>query len=221
MAQSGIEVRTLDVAAGESIERVTIARLDPATVRFRVLYTPGLAYPVSAWAQQADALLVVNGGYFTEEKMVTGLTISNGERFGAPYGDYAGMFAVTDMGAVSLRWLRTRPYDPAEPLREAVQSFPVLVKPGGVMGFPADAGDGRQARRTVVAQDRSGRMLMMIAPRGGLSLHALAVWLAASDLDVDIALNLDGGTSSGLWMRDGPHIDSMISVPVVIVVTGE
>ena len=217
----GIEVRSLDVAAGEGVERVTIARVDPATARFRVLYAPGTAYPVSAWAQQSGGLLALNAGYFTEDHLVTGLTISNGERYGTPYGDYAGMFAVTDTGAVEVRWLRTRPYDPVEPLREAVQSFPVLVKPGGVMGFPADADDGRLARRTVVAQDRSGRILFLVAPRGLLSLHTLAVWLTASDLDVDIALNLDGGTSSGLWMRDGPHIDSLIAVPAAIIVTGE
>jgi uncharacterized protein YigE (DUF2233 family) len=160
----------------------------------------------------------VNAGYFTEEQVVTGLTISNREVFGAPYGDFAGMFAVTDGGEVGVRWLRAWPYDPREGLREAVQCFPVLVKPGGVMGFPVDADDGRPARRTVVAQDRSGRILMLVAPRGFFSLHALAKWLAESDLDVDIALNLDGGTSSGLWMSQMAQIDSLAAVPAVIVV---
>jgi uncharacterized protein YigE (DUF2233 family) len=125
---------------------------------------------------------------------------------------------VTEMGEVSVRWLRTWPYDPYEGLREAVQCFPVLVKPGGVMGFPADADDGRPARRTVVAQDRDGRILLMVAPRGFFSLHVLATWLVESDPDVDIALNLDGGTSSGLWMPQVVQIDSQVAVPVVIAV---
>lgn len=216
--QPGIEVRSLNVAVGVNVERVTIVRLEPTTVTFRVLYAPGAPALVSAWAQQTGAALVVNAGYFTEEQVVTGLTISNRERLGTPYGDFAGMFAVTDAGEVSVRWLRTWPYDPSEHLREAVQCFPVLVKPGGVMGFPADADDGRPARRTVVAQDRSGRILMLIAPRGFFSLHALATWLADSDLDVDIALNLDGGASSGLWMPQVAQIDSLTAVPVVIAV---
>lgn len=216
--QAGIEVRSLNVPASQSVERVTVARLDPARVSVQVLYTPGAALPVSLWAKQHDALLVINGGYFTSELYVTGLTISQGQIFGTPYDDFAGMLAVTNDGAVSVRWLRTSPYDPAEPLRGAVQSFPVLVKPGGVMGFPADADDGRTSRRTVVAQDSQGRLLFIIAPRGYLSLHELAVWLADSDLDVDVALNLDGGTSSGFWMPDGPNIDSMIPIPAVIAV---
>jgi len=216
--QPGIEVRSLNVAVGTNVERVTVARLDPAAVMFRVLYAPGASALVSAWAQQTGAALVVNGGYFTPEQVVTGLTISNRERFGTPYGDFAGMFAVSEAGDVSVRWLRTWPYDPSEHLREAVQSFPVLVKPGGVMGFPADADDGRPARRTVVAQDYSGRILLLIAPRGFFNLHTLATWLAESDLDVDIALNLDGGASSGLWMPNVAQIDSLTAVPVVIAV---
>jgi len=218
LLQPGIEVRSLNVAVGTNIERVTVARLEPNAVMFRVLYAPGASTLVSVWAQQTGALLTVNAGYFTEEQTVTGLTISNHEVFGALYGDFAGMFAVTDAGEVSVRWLRTWPYDPYESLREAVQCFPVLVKPGGVMGFPADADDGRPARRTVVALDFDGRILMMIAPRGFFSLHELAVWLVESDLDVDIALNLDGGPSSGLWIPNVATIDSMTSVPAVIAV---
>lgn len=217
-AHPGVEVRSLDVPAGGMIERISIARLDPGAVSLRVAYTPGIAYPVSVWARELGALLVINGGYFTPENQVTGLTVVEGQTFGTPYGDFAGMLAVTPGGAASVRWLSTWPYDPVEPLQSAIQSFPVLVKPGGVMGFPADGDDGRASRRTVVAQDRQGQVLLLIAPRGYLSLHALAVWLAESDLGLDIALNLDGGTSSGFWMDEGPQIESLITVPVVIAV---
>ncbi len=218
LVRPGMEVRSLNVPVEPNMERITMVRIDPADLRIRVLYQPGAGYPVSAWAQQTGALLVVNGGYFTPEKLVTGLTISDGERYGTAYGDYAGMLAVTHDETVSVRWLREWPYDPQEPLREAIQSFPVLVKPGGIMGFPADGDDGRSSRRTVVGQDHEGRLLLLIAPRGYLSLHQLSTWLAGSDLNLNTALNLDGGTSSGLWMPAGPQIDSMIPVPVAIAV---
>ena len=101
-------------------------------------------------------------------------------------------------------------------------SFPVLVKPGGVMGFPADADDGNSARRTIVAQDLTGRILFIAAPRGQLSLHEMASFLAASDLEIDVALNLDGGPSTGLWLQSDENpvgIDSRAAVPSVIAVT--
>ena len=207
------------VEQGAIAERVTIVRLDPATVRFRVLYDPITPRPISVWAERLQSLLVINGSYFTPEGKTAGLLISDGQVWGTPYGNFAGTFAVTPDDQVSVRWLRDQPYDPDEPLREAVQSFPVLVKPGGVMGFPADADDGRPARRTVVAQDRQGRILFIVAPHGNLSLHGLASFLAGSDLGIDVALNLDGGTSTGLWLRTNVSpmkIDSRISVPSVI-----
>jgi len=222
--QPAIELRQVRVEADAGAERLVIVRLDPAAVRFRVHYDPIAPRPVSAWAERLQPLLVVNGGYFTPENETVGLLISDGQIWGSPYEDFAGMFAVAPDPAgggeqVSVRWLHDQPYDPAEPLKEALQSFPVLVKPGGVMGFPADSDDGRSARRTVVAQDHQGHILLIVAPRGTLGLHELARFLAGSDLDLDVALNLDGGFSTGLWLRAGGaamEVDSLVPVPSVI-----
>lgn len=221
LLQPGVELRQVRVETGEVAERLAIVRLDPAAVRFRVHYDPAAPLSVSAWAERTHALLVVNGGYFTPENQTTGLLVSDGQRWGSLYGDYAGLFAVTTESQVSVRWLGDRPFDPAEPLAQAVMSFPVLVKPGGVMGFAADADDGMRARRTVVAQDLAGRILFVVAPRGTLSLHELASFLADSDLEIDVALNLDGGGSTGLWLVAGQTamaIDSYTPVPSVIAV---
>ncbi len=231
MLLPGVELRQMNVPAdgsgvaqpgASSVERLTIVRLDPDRVRFRVHYDPAAPRPVSGWADSLQPLLLVNGGYFTPENQTACLLVSDGRVWGVPYGDYAGLFAVDAGGRVSVRWLRERPYNPAEPLVQAVMSFPVLVKPGGVMGFPADADEGARARRTVVAQDFDGRILFIVAPRGFLSLHQMAVFLATSDLEIDVALNLDGGYSTGLWLNAGGKslaIDSFVPVPSVVSVT--
>ena len=217
--QPAVELRQIRVETGDVAERLLIVRLDTDAVRFRVHYDPVMPRPVNGWASLLQPLLVVNGGYFTPEDETVGLLVSDGRVWGTPYGDFAGMFAVTADDQVSVRWLQERPYNPDEPLREALQSFPVLIKPGGVMGFPADADDGRPARRTVVAQDRQRRILFIVAPYGYLSLHELAHFLVESDLDLDVALNLDGGYSTGLWLKTADkavEIASLVSVPSVI-----
>jgi hypothetical protein len=59
----------------------------------------------------------------------------------------------------------------------------------------------------------------MVAPRGNLSLHELARFLVRSDLDLHIALNLDGGFSTGLWVKAGGtslEYDSLVPIPSVI-----
>jgi hypothetical protein len=227
LLEPGVELRRIDVAADSErpTERLWIIRLDPARVEFRVLYDPVNPKPVSAWATESRPLLVLNGGYFALDDSgrheAIGLVVSDGLRWGTPLGDYAGMLAVTTGGDVSVRWLRRQPYDSAEPLSQAVQSFPMLVTPGGVVGFPANADEGAPARRTVVAEDRGGNILLIVAPRGYLSLHELAAFLAGSDLGVDVALNLDGGGSTGVWMAAGDSrtgIDSITPVPSVVIV---
>lgn len=224
--EPGVELREIDVAVGPErpTERLRIVRLDPAAVRFRVCYDPANPRTVSAWAAQMESMLVVNAGYFAPETEAgtetAGLLVSEGQRWGTPLGDFAGMFAVAGDGDVSVRWLQEQPYDPGESLLAAVQSFPVLVKPGGTVGFPPGADHGARARRTVVAQDRNGDILIIVAPGWRLSLHDLASFLAKSDLAVDVALNLDGGGSTGLRLAAGEagvEIDSLTPVPSVIV----
>jgi uncharacterized protein YigE (DUF2233 family) len=218
---AGAELREIDVPAEGGTERLWVVRLDPAAVRFQVHYAPDAPRSVGEWGALLHPLLAINGGFFDEENRAIGLLVSDGQVQGSSLEDYAGMFAVSAGEQVSVRWLRAWPYDPHEPLSEALQSFPVLVKPGGVMGFPADADDGRPARRTVVAQDREGRILILVAPRGTLSLHELAVFLANADLNIDVALNLDGGSSTGLWLETTGMrvaVDSMTPVPSVLTV---
>jgi exopolysaccharide biosynthesis protein len=211
----------MDVVAQFGTERVTIVRLDPSLVRFRVGYDPGSQRRLSTWATRSGALLAINGGFFTPENDAIGMVVSDGQRWGTSLGGYAGMFAVTAAGEVSVRWLTTWPYHPNEALAEALQSFPVLVKPGGQMGFPAGTDEGLPERRTVIAQDRVGRILIIVAPSGFLSLHEMAMFLAESDLALDIALNLDGGASTGIWLSADERevkIDSFTPIPSVILV---
>jgi uncharacterized protein YigE (DUF2233 family) len=203
-------------ADGRMQEEISIFRIDPAAYEFQVAYHPGAPQTLAQWQAETGALLVVNGGFFTEAYVATGLTVIDGQSSGQSYGDFAGMFAVDGTGP-AVRWLGERPYNPDEPLRFAVQSFPMLVKPGGQIGYPDE--DGQASRRTVVGQDGDGRILFILAPWGSFTLHQLSAWLAESDLNLDVALNLDGGTSTGLHLA-GPEmvIPAFTRLPIVIVV---
>lgn len=214
---NGVELRRLRVEMNGVSNRLWIARLDPARVRFRVLYEPDSPRQVAEWFAEARPLLAVNAGYFTEDMHATGLIISDGARSGQSYVGFGGMFAVrTDR--VEVRWLAAKPYSPAESLRQAVQAFPMLVHSGGKPGVGDD--DGQLARRTVVGQDRRGRIVFVVSSDFVFTLKSLAAFLAASDLELDTALNLDGGTSSGMLVAgpDGPAgVDSWVKVPAVII----
>jgi len=204
----------------QQIESLSIFRLDQNHFRLDVAYqeTP---QSLDDWQQETGALMVVNGGFFrveNERAIPNGLTIINGQASGSSYDSFAGMLAISSRWA-ELRWLAQRPYDPGEALHAGLQSFPLLVRPGGELGFPEAFEDNIQARRTVIAQDREGRILLMVAPQGHFTLHKLSLYLTGSDLDLDIAINLDGGPSTGILVAEPPEtIPSQTLLPVVILV---
>ena len=215
----GLEYRELDVNWDDRSDRLRMARVDPAQVRFRVLYSPDRPRRVSDWINPARTLLAVNGGFFDPDHHALGLLISDGDVAGYAYDGFGGMFAVSG-DSVKVRWNVTQPYVEGEPLAQARQNFPMLVLPGGKPNAEID--DNLQlAPRTIVGQDRSDRIVFVVSPGGAFTLTGLGQWLAASDLELDTALNLDGGTSTGLLVRDGHQlrgVDSWVNVPDVIVV---
>jgi hypothetical protein len=59
----------------------------------------------------------------------------------------------------------------------------------------------------------------MIAPRGYFTLHRLSVFLTGSDLNLDIAINLDGGGSTGILVANPREIiPPTRPIPFVILV---
>jgi uncharacterized protein YigE (DUF2233 family) len=219
LIRPGLEYRELNVKVEDRSDRLRMARVDASQVRFRVRYEPDRPRRVSEWFDSDKTLLVINGGYFDPQKHALGLLISNGQVFGQSYRAFGGTFAVNGDG-VKIRWNIAQPYVDGEGLTDAVQNFPMLVIPGGAPNTQID--DNQQfAPRTAVGQDRSGRIVFVVSPGSIFTLTELGQWLAASDLDLDAALNLDGGSSTGLLLRAGDQtlgVDSWVGVPDVIVV---
>jgi uncharacterized protein YigE (DUF2233 family) len=214
----GFERRTLSIyAAGIQVDSLYLVRIDPAYYDFSVGYSPGAPRSLRDWQQETGALLVVNGGFFTPGFRATGLIVVDGQPYGRNYRRPAGMLTVTESGP-ELRSLLQKPYDPAEPLRYALQSFPVLVRAGGAQGYD---GNGREkARRTVVAADKQGNMLFLVSHWGSFTLSELSDYLLHSDLDLDMALNLDGGASTGMLLSDPEEgVPSFSLLPSVILVS--
>jgi exopolysaccharide biosynthesis protein len=220
LLQPGLERRFLKIynEQNQHIESLYMFRLAQNYFRLDIAHHES-PQSLESWQRETDALLVVNGGFYrveNEKYIPNGLTILNGQPLGSSYESFGGMLAIGEAGA-ELRSLAEKPYDPSEPLVSALQSFPVLVKPGGQLGFPAENEDNVQARRTVIGQDWEGRILFIIAPRGYFTLHRLSLYLTESDLNLNIAINLDGGPSTGILVADPQEVvSSQTSLPFVI-----
>lgn len=224
MLRPGLERRSIEVRAASQVllEQLHLLRLDSAAYRFDIAYHAAAPQSLEAWQQETGALVIVNGGYYRledERYLPAGLLVVAGQPLGESYGAFAGMLAITSQGFPRLRWLQQEPYSASEGLHAALQSFPLLIKPGGELGFPAQYEDGLQARRTVVGQDRLGRIVFLVADTGNFTLHQLSAYLYQSDLGLDIALNLDGGPSSGLLLSEPFELFPALNpLPLVIAV---
>ncbi len=205
LLQPGLERRAIPIYNdfNQHVEMVHIWRLDQNYFRMDVDYgeTPK---SLETWQKETNALMVINGGFYSianEKYIPDGLTIVHGKAFGRSFNGFGGMLAIKDSWA-ELRWLAQKPHTSYEPLQAALQSFPVLVQPGGELGFGAEKENNVSARRTVIGQDKNGRILFIVAPQGYFTLHQFSVYLTESDLNLDIALNLDGGGSTGILVAD-------------------
>jgi uncharacterized protein YigE (DUF2233 family) len=219
IGEAGVALRHVRVPVTAISARVplTIVRFDPAQTPVRVGYDPAKPRVLRTWFTAEQPILVINGGYFDSDYRSTALVIQDGIASGESYTGFGGMFAVHNDGTVELRPLRDTPYDPSEAITHATQSAPMLLFPGGVAAELQE--DGQRARRSVVAIDQHGHMLFIVGPTSGLTLSELASWLASSDLELDRALNLDGGSSTGLFLAHGPlneSIDSFSPLPIVL-----
>ncbi len=216
--EPGVELRRLQVVWNERLALISMVRLDPAYVQFEVGYAPDQPLPLTTWHVRAGAVATINGGFFDTHNRSTALIIRGGVASGVSYQGSGGMFAVDRNGGISLRYLVEEPYDPHELLLEALQSWPMLIKPGGTLVYTG-ANDGQRARRSVVAIDRQGRVLLIAVTSHTFTLRGLADWLLASDLDLDAALNLDGGSSTGLYVDSGEQqlrTDAFVSLPITL-----
>lgn len=216
----GVEIRYEQwQGANKNEDTVTIARFDLHHIHISIGYQPDQPLSLRNWMQQTNALAVINGGFFNANKQTVALLVSNGQSYGTSYSGFGGMLSVDNQSDVSLRSLRDQPYDPDnEQLEQATQSSPMLMIAGQRTQFQADA----SARRwSVVAMDKQGRLLLIVCPSMAFSLDELADLLASSDLSLQTALNLDGGSSTGLYVNSSNQkvaIDALTFLPIVIII---
>lgn len=218
LLHSGLEHRTIRLLNenGRQNEQLTVFRLDPALYNVAVAYSPGAPKTLSTWQEETGALLVVNGGFFTEGFLATGLIVVDGQASGSSYQGFGGMVTMGQSG-VEVRSLVERPYQASESFDYALQAFPMLVLNGESAYQNADFD---AARRTVIGLDKDGRLLLIFSAWGRFTLAELSSYLAEADFGLVNALNLDGGTSTGFILTDpSESIPAFVAVPSVITIS--
>lgn len=181
----------------DRVVEMHLVKFDRSHCALRVLdLAPGAT--VAETVRAKGGLAGVNGGYFKRDHTPLGLVISNGVELHPLENSkiLTGVLAVTGRGA-SL--LRTGEIKRGNSLREALQAGPFLVDRGKpVAGLNAT----RRAERTVLLADVHGVVALLTT--SPVTLAELGQILASPgvfpELKISRALNLDGGSSTALWV---------------------
>jgi len=153
----------------------------------------------SAMKALPGAIAGVNGGFFNPQFEPLGLVISQGKRVGSwQKSSLLGGVLAVRKGRLMIVWRDEFQDGPG--ITELLQTGPRLVNHGSaITGLETS----RTRPRSFVATDNSGHWLIGIAQ--STSLQHLAQILATPGLvpgmEMDRALNFDGGRSTGLWLR--------------------
>ena len=211
---AGLEWRTISPDDDE-LAQLIVVRIDPNQYRFRALYSPGQPNSLSQWREQAaDAAVIINANFFDERHHALDAIISDGRQYGEADLYSGGSFLVRDGVPTVLDNTKLGSLTGVEQL---VQGWPMLVD----RGDPAyvNWAQRQRTRRTVIAEDSSGRVMIIVAPWLGLSLPELSEFLTKTDLNILRAVNLDGGGSTMLAIPDVNYrLPSLDAVPAILAV---
>ena len=192
--EKGFEVAELPVmAGGREVDRILLARIDPAQYRFVVRNAPAGDKGLDEWERALpQALLIVNGSYYGLKGLPDTPFISEGAVLGPRrYNARAGAF-VADQNSAGVRDLRDGNWQQAlEGASNAMVSYPLLIGEDGQTHVSTNS--RWLANRSFVGQDKQGRIIVGTTKDAFFSLARLAQFLKESPLDLKVALNLDGG----------------------------
>ena len=193
------EARVSDGSTDATLDQVSFA---PKKHAFAVMDNPDGAFDLGSACAKRGALAGVNGGYFQPDRAPLGLVVRQGTQL-HPLEKarlLSGVISVTP-GAIAIQ--RTAAFKPSAAVREALQAGPFLIEGGKkIAGLNATKG----AARTVVFQDAVGRAGFLICKSVTLAERAeiLATPAIFPEGKIVRALNLDGGSSTALWVRGTP-----------------
>jgi len=201
-APAGLEFTERHVKNESGEVTLWVVTFDPKAHTFAVMDNPEGAFDLGTAAEKRGALAAVNGGYFQPDHTPLGLLVRQGlEIHPLEHARLlSGILSVTPAG-IALQ--RTAAFKPSPALREAIQAGPFLIDRGKpITGLEAT----RSAARTVVFQDAKGRSGFLSAKSA--TLAETAELLSTAEIfpggKIIRALNLDGGSSTALWVRGSP-----------------
>lgn len=188
-------------------DRFLVLEIDPEQYRFSVhlFAQEGLAHPplIDEWQKRTGHLAVFNAGLFRENFAYLGLLLKEGQSLGSRrHPTWHGLFVAEPTEGTNpkarildLTFDTFREDHPG--YREAAQSLMLLDKTGTVRVRHTD----KRAYQTLVAEGRNGH-IFIVKSLSLVTLHGVGECLRTSDMSIKLAMAMDGGSSSDVFLSE-------------------
>lgn len=213
---TGVDFKQVEVTgAGFGSELFDIVRIDPQQQTISATWQSATPQTVADWQDTLAASVVINGTYFDEHNEPTTAVIVNNSSVGLWLGGNTGVLQSADQRNWNIAATTTKTAN-----TWLLQSYPVLfANQHPILSSASTA----VARRTVVAVDQTGLVYWLVTEYGNLTLEQLAkVVHSQLGLTLTAALNLDGGSSTGLVIKS-PQLNyqtNSFAVPGILYLPG-
>lgn len=211
--QEGLKFARVDVYRDkELVDRIAVAKLSPQSNRVRIFTNfesrkPSQYSTVEQWQRETGASVVFNSAQYQDHPnygapiaplLVDGATKGpifnrhvNGMLVAEPTDRSLPLVDLLDFDYDKFD-LRTSSYT------QGVQHWPILLdKQGKIKVKPTNW----QANRTVVAKDKDKNILVFVTEGGFFTLYNFGRFLKESPLNIETAMNMDGGYESSMCIR--------------------
>lgn len=189
-------------------ERFLLIKVDPERYRFSVHYyaQEGLLHPptIDEWQKRTGHEVLFNAGLFRENFAYLGLLLKEGHSLGSRrHGTWQGLFvaeptATDSTPKAAVLDLATDTFQEDKPAyREAAQSLMILDHTGAIRVRQT----GKRAYQTVVAETQNGQLLILKS-LGLVSLYGVGQCLRDTFPSIALAMAMDGGSSSDLYVSE-------------------
>ena len=201
-APAGIDFVRRSATDGKRSVELHVVSFRAKAHTFAVMDNPDGAFDLGSASAKRGALAAVNGGYFHPDRTPLGLVVRQGVTL-HPLERAKLLSGVVVVKKDRIALVRTGEFRASAEVREALQAGPFLVDGGKAV---AGLNDTRSAARTVVFADDVGNFGVLICKSATLleTGRILATPGVLPAGKITRALNLDGGSSTALWVKREP-----------------
>jgi uncharacterized protein YigE (DUF2233 family) len=190
------------------IDRWLVVKVDPALHRFSVHYfaQEGLLHPptIDEWHKRTGHEILFNAGLFRENYAYLGLLLKDGKSLGSRrHSTWQGLFVAEPHRSLStpnagvLDLASDIFHEEAPAYLEAAQSLMLLDRKGTIRVRQT----GKRAYQTLVAENKDGQIIILKS-LGLVTLHGIGQCLRDAFPSIALAMAMDGGSSSDLFVSE-------------------